>query len=183
MTNDEIKSYCPNVSDSGSRMVPLPKLRELCLLALKSSSPIPEGMVRLADIPEGCTPTDARVLREANAILAEENHHLRRCLRWYANGEHIVGFDTWEGPSGDDNWLCPPSNDPEMTVGKRDYAAFLETLDEHMVEDGSIARSTLVTGKFEVESPEEEPKLIKGEPEWRIEETAKAVLAASGEKA
>ena len=39
MTNDEIKSYCPNVSDSGSRVVLLPKLREICLLALSARSP------------------------------------------------------------------------------------------------------------------------------------------------
>ena len=59
MTSDEIKSYCPNVSDSGSRMVPLPKLRELCLLAL--SAPLQAGA-----IPEGM------VLKEVERILAAD---------------------------------------------------------------------------------------------------------------
>ncbi|WOB06516.1 hypothetical protein [Piscinibacter gummiphilus] len=31
-------------------------------------------LIRLRDIPEGCTPTDARVLREANHKLAEQQH-------------------------------------------------------------------------------------------------------------
>jgi hypothetical protein len=34
----------------------------------------------LADVPEGCTPTDARVLREANHALAIEVHELREAL-------------------------------------------------------------------------------------------------------
>jgi hypothetical protein len=122
-----------------------------------------------AEIPEGCTPTDAKVLREGNAALAEENHNLRRCLRWYANGEHYNGLLNWEGPSGDDNWLCPPTGD----FG--DYRQeFIDKLDEAMVEDGSVARATLVSGKFSVESPEDEPKVVKGEPEWNIEQMAAA---------
>jgi hypothetical protein len=126
-------------------------------------------------IPEGCTPTDAMVLREANHQFAEENHNLRRCLRWYANGEHIVGFSTWEGPSGDDNWLCPPMHDEDaLQSSKADFEQFIATIDEHMIEDGAVARATLRSGKFEVESPEDEPKVIEGEPEWHIEQQAKS---------
>lgn len=132
------------------------------------------------EVPEGCTPTDAMVLREANAVFAEENHHLRRCLRWYANGEHYTGFLNWEGPSGDDNWLCPPPGDG---IFADERLEFIEKMDEAMVEDGSVARSTLISGKFQVESPEEEPKLVPGEPEWKIEQEAKAAGRTDGGKA
>lgn len=132
------------------------------------------------EVPEGCTPTDAMVLREANAVFAEENHHLRRCLRWYANGEHYTGFLNWEGPSGDDNWLCPPPGDG---IFADERLEFIEKMDEAMVEDGSVARSTLISGKFQVESPEEEPKLVPGEPEWKIEQEAKAAGRTDGARA
>ncbi len=35
----------------------------------------------LAAVPEGCTPTDAAVLRAANHALAQENHELKARLR------------------------------------------------------------------------------------------------------
>lgn len=120
-------------------------------------------------IPEGCTVADAQMLREANHTLAAENHALRRCLRWYANGEHYTGLLHWEGPSGEDeNWLCPPIADDLMP---EDRAEFIAKLDEAMVEDGGVARATLVTGKFEID-PENEPKVVQGEPEWIIEQAA-----------
>lgn len=34
-----------------------------------------------ADVPEGCTPADAQVLRKANHDLAQENHELRELIR------------------------------------------------------------------------------------------------------
>ncbi|MBR8083111.1 hypothetical protein KDX23_10180 [Burkholderia vietnamiensis] len=42
------------------------------------------------DIPEGCTPADAQMLREANHALAAENDSLRRALRPFAR---IVSVD------------------------------------------------------------------------------------------
>lgn len=139
-------------------------------------SPLPQATRPEELIPEGCTPTDARVLREANAVFAEENQNLRRCLRWYANGEHYTGLIHWEGPSGDDNWLCPPGAS-EMPHYEAQRQEFIAKLDEAMVEDGSVARATLVSGKFEVESPEDEPALIRGEPEWKIEQEAQALVS------
>ena len=124
-------------------------------------------------VPEGCTPADAALLREGNAVLAEENHNLRRCLRFYANGEHYTGLLHWEGPSGDDNWLCPPSSETGIPAYDAERQTFIDKLDEAMVEDGSVARATLISGKFQVESPEDEPKVVKGEPEWQIEEQAR----------
>jgi hypothetical protein len=121
--------------------------------------------------PEGCTPTDARVLREANGIFAEENHQLRRTLRFYAHREHVVGLKHWEGPSGDDNWLCPPGED----FG--DYRKqFIDALDEAMVEDGTLARSALRGVYLDMDG---EPELapVEGEPEWKIEQEAKALLS------
>ena len=125
--------------------------------------------------PEGCTPTDAMVLREANGKLAQENHNLRRCLRWYAAGNHYNGLLHWEGPSGEDNWLCPPT-DSDIPHFAEDRKEFIDKLDEAMVEDGSVACATLKSGEFQVESPEDEPPVVKGEPEWRIEQ--QAMLAA-----
>lgn len=117
-------------------------------------------------IPEGCTPADAMALREANHHFAEENHQLRRTLRFYAHGEHVVGLKHWEGPSGDDNWLCPPMAD----FG--DYRKqFIDAMDEAMVEDGSLARAAL-RGKYLDMEGEEELAPVEGEPEWHIEQQA-----------
>lgn len=121
-------------------------------------------------IPEGCTPTDARVLRDGNFKLAEENHELRRALRFYANGEHYHGLLHWEGPSGDDNWLCPPGEDELMPEHR---AEFIANMDEATVEDGSIAAAALSGKWLVVESPEDEPKVVEGEPEWHIEQSAR----------
>lgn len=124
-----------------------------------------------ASSPEGCTPTDARVLREANGIFAEENHQLRRTLRFYAHGEHYTGLKHWEGPSGDDNWLCPPGED------YGDYRKqFIDAMDEAMVEDGTLARSAL-RGVYLNMDGEPELAPVEGEPEWKIEQEAKALLS------
>lgn len=118
-------------------------------------------------IPEGCTPADAAVLREANGMLAEENHQLRRTLRFYAHGEHHHGLKHWEGPSGDDNWLCAPGDD-FMNYRQE----FIDGLDEAMVEDGSLARAALRGVYLDMEG-EEELSPVEGEPEWKIEQEAK----------
>jgi hypothetical protein len=120
-------------------------------------------------IPEGCTPADAMVLREANHQLAEENHQLRRTLRFYAHGEHYTGLKHWEGPSGDDNWLCPPMDD---YMDGRYRREFIEGLDEAMVEDGSLARAAL-RGKYLDMEGEAELAPVEGEPEWHINEEVK----------
>jgi hypothetical protein len=94
-----------------------------------------------------------RELEQANTDLADESERLRDGLRFYAHGMHYEGFGTWEGPSGDDNWLCPPS--PEFS----DYQEFINDLDQHMLEDGAVARCYL-SGKradWEGEEPPEHP--------------------------
>ncbi len=135
--------------------------------ALDEAIAILAAPLSATEVPEGCTPTDARVLREANAVFAEENRNLRRALRFYAHGDHYTGLKHWEGPSGDDNWLCPPGED---YMDGQYHREFIDGLEQAMVEDGSVARATLISGKFEVESPEDEPKLVEGEPEWLVEQ-------------
>ena len=49
--------------------------------ALKSAGMPTNSRKLLASIPEGCTPTDADVLRAANFALAQENHELKSKLR------------------------------------------------------------------------------------------------------
>lgn len=107
------------------------------------------GIERLNAVPEGCTPADARVLRDGNFQLAAENQALRQALRFYANGDHMI-FDKpelWEDVSGE-----PPN------VLQRENDGFCE-----MVEDGTLARYALL-GK-EIDWDGEEPKVIEGEPE------------------
>ncbi len=49
-------------------------------------------------VEEGCTPADARMLREANHGLAAENDKLRAALRYYADKRHflIADEDAWD---------------------------------------------------------------------------------------
>lgn len=49
--------------------------------ALKAAGMPTQSRALLAAIPEGCTPTDAEVLRAANFALAQENHELKAKLR------------------------------------------------------------------------------------------------------
>lgn len=46
-------------------------------------------LLRMVDVPEGCTPTDAVMLRHANHSLIEENFKLRETLQFYADREHF----------------------------------------------------------------------------------------------
>lgn len=94
-------------------------------------------------------------MRKSYLLQQAEIDRLRAALRYYARGQHIVGFSHWEGPSGDENWLCPPG--PEDAC----YERFLARLDEHMVEDGSIARAALRGDWIDWEG--EEPAPIDGE--------------------
>jgi hypothetical protein len=90
--------------------------------------------------PEGAdmTPADARVLRKANLDLATESCRLQEALRWYAEGNHLLGTDGWESVSGEpENWLASPNADEPA-----------------MVEDGFTAREALAP--FSVE-PDAEP--------------------------
>ena len=109
-----------------------------------------------------------------NVGLASESERLREGLRFYAHGMHVAGFETWEGPSGDENWLCPPSKDMGLPSMREDYDKFIETLDEHMIEDGGIAQVCL-SGKrvdWEGEPPKEHPC------EPAMKEIAAAIAAA-----
>ena len=70
--------------------------------------------------------------------LRRQVHMLARALLFYAKGRHYNGLEeaNWEGPTGDDNWLCPPSSDEND----------LPTLDQYeamTVEDGGYAASAL----------------------------------------
>lgn len=47
------------------------------------SAPSPDRE-QVGDVPEGCTPADAEMLRKANHALAAENDRLRHCLRPFA---------------------------------------------------------------------------------------------------
>ena len=49
--------------------------------ALKAAGMPTNSRLLLSAIPEGCTPTDAEVLRAANFALAQENHELKAKLR------------------------------------------------------------------------------------------------------
>ena len=49
--------------------------------ALKAKGLPTNSRQLLAAIPEGCTPTDADVLRSANHQLAQENHELKQRLQ------------------------------------------------------------------------------------------------------
>lgn len=60
-------------------------------------------------VPEGCTPADARVLREANHALAAENHALRDALQFYSDKRHfgISDESAWDTVSGEpQNFWC-----------------------------------------------------------------------------
>jgi hypothetical protein len=108
-----------------------------------------------------------RELEQANTDLADESERLREGLRFYAHGMHYEGFGTWEGPSGDDNWLCPPTRDSS------DYREFIDDLDQHMIEDGAVARCYLSGKRADWEG--EEP------PEHPCEPVMKAIAEAEAE--
>lgn len=60
-------------------------------------------------VEEGCTPADARMLREANHGLAAENDQLRAALQYYADKRHflIADEDAWDTVSGEPtNFWC-----------------------------------------------------------------------------
>lgn len=78
-------------------------------------------------VDEGCTPTDARMLRHANHGLAEENFRLQEALQFYADRNHFVISDTEE-------W---------DTVTGEPHNLWCDNAGTATVEDGSIARSAL----------------------------------------
>lgn len=74
-------------------------------------------LIRVADIPEGCTPTDARVLREANHKLATQVQHMHHTLTAIANGAMDITIErrvlrdaalaaTSAEPSKAEGWLA-----------------------------------------------------------------------------
>lgn len=114
-----------------------------------------------ATVPEGCTPTDAKVLREGNFQLATENQRLREALRFYANRQHWtcegaarLEWDTVSGEPQNWHWRENATDDAEG------------------IEDGEIARSALRGENVDWDG--DSPPVIEGEPEWHIEQAAKA---------
>lgn len=105
-------------------------------------------------VPDGCTPQDAQVLRQANHALAGENYQLRQALRFYAAREHfnLSDRDAWDTVSGEpQNWWCDDAGTAT-------------------VEDGSIAAMAL-RGEaihWDDEDGHGEPPVCPGEPEDRI---------------
>jgi hypothetical protein len=79
------------------------------------------------EVPEGCTPADARMLRVANHGLAAENDKLREALAFYAEGNHFIQHDpdAWDTVSGE------PANFYE------------DESNTATVEDGSVAKMAL----------------------------------------
>lgn len=105
------------------------------------------------DVPEGCTPADARVLREANHQLAETEQRLRQALRFYAAKEHFAVTDdtAWDTVSGEPpNYWCDEAG---TTI----------------VEDGSIAAAAL-RGAHLVWEEGAEPPVCPGEPEHGVDQ-------------
>ncbi len=95
-----------------------------------------------AEVPEGCTPTDAAVLRKANHDLAGEADRLRQALQFYADQQHLVLNEpgSWDSVSGEGpNWLC-------------------DSAGTATVENGWVARNALeTTGPVAAEPAQEVP--------------------------
>lgn len=86
---------------------------------------------------------DRLELHKANRLLADEAVRMRKCLQWYADGNHFM-LEDWDTVSGEpQNWLEGPEGG--------------------MVEDGGVAR-TVLDGGYMVEGDDEiicEPMLTK----------------------
>lgn len=105
--------------------------------------------------PEGCTPADIELLREANLHFAMENQRLRTALRFYANGTH------WEC-EGDARWKWDTVSGEPQNWHYREN----ETDDAEGIEDGGIAKLALLGREIDWEG--EEPPYIEGEPEYEV---------------
>lgn len=118
---------------------------------LRALSPAPEE-----GYAEGDTPTDRRVIKQANLCLAQENELLRQALRFYAHGQHFdVDHAHWDSVSGE----------PENWLERTDSADCLE--------DGGIARRAL-SGET-IDWDEDGPP-----PEYEGEPVMRAIAAAEG---
>lgn len=74
-------------------------------------------------------PIDGDDLAFALSDALNRINDLERCLRWYADGRHLVGFEGWGSCSGKPpNWLYMPS-DADCFAG--------------IVENGGIAQGVL----------------------------------------
>lgn len=111
------------------------------------------------EVEEGCTPTDAKVLRQANHVLSEENQRMRETLRFYAAREHfnMADPDAWDTVSGEpQNFWCDEAGTAT-------------------VEDGTLAAMTLRGEAVDWEG--DPPPVCAGEPEDII---ARAALSTEG---
>lgn len=135
-------------------------------ICLASNPPeLAELAARLAvqptEVPEGCTPADAKVLREGNHALAAENQELRKALHFYAAQCHfaIGDKDVWDTVSGEpQNYWCDEAGTAT-------------------IEDGSIAAMALRGHWINWEG--DEPPLCKGEPEHALLSTLLAAQPTS----
>lgn len=114
---------------------------------LYTTQPLPSLREVRADVPEGCTPADAMVLREANHAFAAEIERLRQALRFYAAQHHLGLSDpnAWDTVSGEGaNFWCDEAGTAT-------------------IEDGWIAKAAL-RGEH-IDWGDDEPPLCDGEPE------------------
>jgi hypothetical protein len=115
-------------------------------------------------VPEGCTPVDVAVLRQANTEFACENQRLRQALRFYANRLH------WETEGGARSKWDTVSGEPQNWHYREN-----NTDDAEGIEDGTVAAMALRGEKIDWE--DEEPLAIPGEAEY-----VNAAHASGGKK-
>lgn len=104
----EVASVAFTNVDSHERSVPLYTEAQV-QAAIRTALAQHAGAGVSEAVPEGCTPKDAQVLREANHVLAAENHMLREALQFYADREHfnLSDPDEWDTVSGEPtNFWC-----------------------------------------------------------------------------
>lgn len=75
---------------------------------------------------------------EGEQQLRRRGRVLAQALLFYAKGKHYYGLQEahWEGPTGDENWLCPPCGDEKDLPTLTQYESMT-------VEDGGYAASAL----------------------------------------
>lgn len=115
---------------------------------------LPYGWIKWAK-DEGCDLFAHADEEPKTACPACDN--LRRCVQWYADGNHYELSDTiggdWESVSGEpDNWLCPP----ELALRPGEGELYQDYDAPWMVENGGVARTVLAGGQMNTDLSDEE---------------------------